>query len=59
MEFWSELEHKLRYKKDIDPDTQKRIADELTLCASMSAETDLRMQAIRDELGKWEKEVER
>ncbi len=54
MEFWSELEHKLRYKKDINPDTLNRISDELYLCAQISADNDRRMQMIRDELNKAE-----
>ncbi len=44
MEFWATLEHQLHYKAegDVSEDTVK----ELTDCARVIAETDLRMQAI-------------
>ena len=47
MDFWASLEHKLRYKKDLDPQLLKKLSDELERCAAQSAELDERMQAVR------------
>lgn len=47
MESWANLEHRLRYKKDVSPDILRLTADELSECASISAELDRRMQSIR------------
>lgn len=48
MEFWANLEHRIRYKKDIDPELYKKTANELLQCAETSAALDLKMQTIRD-----------
>lgn len=48
MDFWASLEHKLRYKKDLAPDTLKKLAGELEACAEASSLLDMRMQKIRD-----------
>lgn len=48
MEFWSSLEHKLRYKKDISLDIEKKISAELFECAEISTSLDNRMQAVRN-----------
>lgn len=48
MEFWSSLEHKLRYKKDISPDIETKISAELFECAEISTSLDKRMQAVRN-----------
>lgn len=48
MEFWSSLEHKLRYKKDISPDIEAKISEELFECAEISTSLDNRMQAVRN-----------
>jgi putative GTP pyrophosphokinase len=48
MDFWANLEHRLRYKKDIDEKTAKKISAELIECAETSAMLDLRMKNIRD-----------
>jgi len=48
MEFWSSLEHKLRYKKDISPDIETKISTELFECAEISTSLDNRMQAVRN-----------
>lgn len=48
MEFWANLEHKLRYKKDLSPESVAATAEELYRCAELSAELDLKMQNIRD-----------
>lgn len=45
MDFWASLEHQLRYKKDVV--FTKQMADELYNCAELSAELDLRMDALR------------
>ncbi|MBR2990738.1 MAG: GTP pyrophosphokinase family protein [Solobacterium sp.] len=47
MEFWANLEHSMRYKKDTDPETMKEISEELKNCALTSNELDRRMQEIR------------
>ena len=47
MEFWANLEHSMRYKKDTDPALIKEIADELSSCAEASNELDRRMQELR------------
>lgn len=52
MDFWATLEHKLRYKKDIDPEVAEELARELNECAEMSAELDLKMEAIKNNLYK-------
>ena len=44
MDFWASLEHKLRYKKDIDDSGE--IGLELKKCADESAMLDIRMQNI-------------
>lgn len=45
MDFWASLEHKLRYKKDIYE--TEHISKELRECAELSAQLDLRMEAVR------------
>ncbi len=48
MEFWANLDHKMRYKKNIDPAVEKKIENELLQCALLSADLDSRMQIVRD-----------
>lgn len=50
MNFWASLEHKMRYKKDIDPSLAEHLGDELLRCSDLSNKLDLRMQEIRREL---------
>jgi putative GTP pyrophosphokinase len=50
MDFWANLEHRLRYKKDIDEKMVKKISVELIECAEASATLDLRMKNIRDSI---------
>ena len=50
MDFWASLEHKLRYKKDLDPGTAKELATELESCAKISADLDETMLRIRDRI---------
>lgn len=50
MDFWASLEHQLRYKKNSY--FTKEMAEELTECARISADLDLRMDAIRKSVEK-------
>ncbi|MGN0503131.1 MAG: GTP pyrophosphokinase family protein [Ruminococcus sp.] len=50
MEFWANLEHKLRYKKNLSEKTANLTAKELSECAQMSAILDEKMQRVRDEI---------
>lgn len=54
MDFWASLEHKLRYKKDMNPVLAEELATELYQCAETSAALDLRMEAIRNRISKGE-----
>lgn len=46
MDFWSSLEHQMKYKKHIK--NQNLIVEELKRCADEIATTDINMQAIRN-----------
>ena len=46
MDFWSSLEHQMKYKKDIK--NQELIVEELKRCADEIATTDINMQTIRN-----------
>jgi putative GTP pyrophosphokinase len=46
MDFWSTLEHRVRYKRDM-PD-ERALKDELKRCADTIASLDIDMRAIRD-----------
>lgn len=48
MDFWASLEHDLRYKQNIE--NENEIAKELQECASVIADTDMRMLNIRDKI---------
>lgn len=48
MEFWANLEHRLRYKKDIDEVLLEQTAHELNDCAKISALLDEKMQHVRN-----------
>ena len=48
MDFWSSLEHKMRYKTE--KDVPQSIRDELRQCADRIAENDLEMQSIAERL---------
>jgi putative GTP pyrophosphokinase len=50
MEFWANLEHRLRYKKDIDEKLANELSIELSGCAETSADLDLRMRNIHDRI---------
>jgi len=46
MEFWANLEHRLRYKKNIDEKIMNEISKELSECAEISAMLDVRMKNV-------------
>ena len=48
MEFWANLEHRLRYKKNLPADILSTTASELFQCAEISAMLDERMQQVRN-----------
>ena len=48
MDFWASLEHKLRYKQDLE--NSEEIAIRLKECAVLCDDLDKRMQDIRDEI---------
>ena len=48
MEFWANLEHRLRYKKNLSEEINLLTQKELLICANQSAELDERMQKIRN-----------
>lgn len=48
METWASLEHRLRYKKELDEATLAETSSQLYECARLSAELDGKMQAVRD-----------
>ncbi|MGN0355704.1 MAG: GTP pyrophosphokinase family protein [Muricoprocola sp.] len=48
MEFWANLEHKLRYKKNLPENLTMLTASELSECAEMSAQLDLKMQKVKN-----------
>ncbi len=56
MDFWASLEHQIRYKKEMaggeDLDV---ISTELTECAQIIAQTDVRMQNIKEMIGEFSK----
>ncbi|MGI6217317.1 MAG: GTP pyrophosphokinase [Coriobacteriales bacterium] len=47
MEFWGNLEHQLRYKKDLDENKLQQISSDLKECAEISNMLDIKMQRIR------------
>lgn len=59
MDFWASLEHKLKYKKDID--NTEEIVGQLKACADSIGALDYQMQEIRDKIessrGNKEKEI--
>ncbi len=48
MEFWANLEHQLRYKKDLPPEILSKTESELNECARLSSLLDSKMQNIKD-----------
>ena len=52
MDFWASLEHKLRYKKNLNPRTAEELARELEACAEESAKLDEKMLRIRERIAR-------
>jgi len=50
MDFWASLEHKLRYKKNIDADLLEELSGALLECAEQSVELDKKMQRIHNKI---------
>ena len=48
MDFWASIEHKLKYKKDID--NSDAIVQELKMCAEIISDMDSKMQRIHNEI---------
>ncbi len=48
MDFWASLEHRMRYKKDLDDSILEMLAKELMECAEESANLDVRMETVKD-----------
>ncbi len=48
MEFWANLEHQLRYKKDLPPEVIAKTEAQLYECAKLSSVLDTHMQDIKD-----------
>lgn len=48
MESWANLEHRLRYKKELDEALLHMTEDELSACAELSSQLDQKMQKVRD-----------
>ena len=54
MDFWASLEHQIRYKKQInDQEELRKISQELLECAEIIAQTDVRMQNIKEMIGEF------
>ena len=50
MDFWASLEHKLKYKKEIN--NANDISEQLFYCAELISQLDARMQQIREKIEK-------
>ncbi len=50
MEFWANLEHKIRYKKHLSERVELEIAEGLKECAEISATLDSKMYEIRNKI---------
>lgn len=48
MDFWASLEHKMKYKKDVE--NASEISRRLKECAEVISKTDLAMQGIHDDI---------
>ena len=48
MDFWASLEHKLKYKKNVD--NAEEIVEQLRICADSIEVLDYQMQDIRDKI---------
>ncbi len=54
MDFWANLEHRMKYKQDLSQKSVDAIYRDLRECAETIAETDYRMQEIRDRISELE-----
>lgn len=52
MEFWANLEHKIRYKKNLSDDAEREIEQGLKECAEISAILDTKMYEIRNKISR-------
>lgn len=50
MDFWASLEHKLRYKKNVDPEVIEELSKELSECAELCASLDSRMESLKNKI---------
>ncbi len=51
MDFWASVDHQLKYKQDMeDVENVDELSHELKECADIIAQTDMRMQAIKDKI---------
>jgi len=48
MDFWASLEHKMKYKKNIE--NAESISEELKYCADLISQLDRRMEQIRNRI---------
>ena len=48
MEFWANLEHQLRYKKNLPPEILIKTEAQLNECAQLSSVLDSKMQEVKD-----------
>ena len=55
MDFWASLEHRIRYKKNVDSVVAQQVAAELRKCAEDSARLDLRMEKVKNTIREAEK----
>ena len=52
MDFWASLDHRLSYKKEMDPAITQQLHEELIACSNESAKLDERMEAVRNAIDK-------
>lgn len=57
MDFWANLEHRMKYKKDFPKEASDMIYHDLRECADTIANTDMRMLNIRDQINRLEQEM--
>ncbi len=50
MDFWASLEHEMKYKKDLSPESSTTIGVQLLSCANTIAEMDAQMQDIKNRI---------
>lgn len=56
MESWADLEHKLRYKKNLSEDVHSKIAEELNECAALCNTLDKKMLSVKNIIKEFEKD---